>query len=117
MTPNQILLATGTSAILIGIVYSHIGWTNIRDCFKMWFSKEYWIHCNIVEASALLTKMIIVIPGLIFGIQLWWLYFLALLTSLALIWSSNKKLLPTNVGFNTMWVWLSCMVLFQSVRV
>jgi hypothetical protein len=36
-----------------------------------------------------------------------------LLTSLTLIWASNKKLLPTLVGFNTMWTWLSLMVLAQ----
>jgi hypothetical protein len=34
-----------------------------------------------------------------------------LATSLALIWASNKKLLPTLVGFNTLWAWISLMVL------
>jgi hypothetical protein len=29
---------------------------------------------------------------------------------LTLIWASEKKLLPTLVGFNTIWVWISCMV-------
>jgi hypothetical protein len=41
------------------------------------------------------------------------LFFLTLFTSLTLIWASNKKLLPTLVGFNTIWVWISCMVLSQ----
>jgi hypothetical protein len=36
-----------------------------------------------------------------------------LATSLTLIWASNKKLLPTLVAFNTMWAWLSLMVLAQ----
>jgi hypothetical protein len=30
-----------------------------------------------------------------------------------LIWASEKKLLPTLVGFNTIWAWISCMVLSQ----
>jgi hypothetical protein len=32
---------------------------------------------------------------------------------MALIWASNCKLLPTLVGFNTLWIWISCMVLAQ----
>ena len=79
----------------------------------MWFTKEYWTNYNTVEFVSWLTKAIIIIPGLIFKIQLWWLYFLTLVTSLTLIWASNKKLLPTLVGFNTMWAWLSLMVLAQ----
>jgi hypothetical protein len=50
---------------------------------------------------------------LIFGISIWWLYFFTLATSLTLIWASEKKLLPTLVGFNTIWAWISCMVLAQ----
>jgi hypothetical protein len=44
------------------------------------------------------------------------LFFIILVYShskLTLIWASNKKLLPTLVGFNTMRVWLSCIVLAQ----
>jgi hypothetical protein len=40
---------------------------------------------------------------------------LTLATSLTLIWASNKKLLPTLVAFNTMWAWLSLMVIAQKV--
>jgi hypothetical protein len=113
MTVTQIAFACIASIVLVGIVYSHTGWRNIADCYRMWFTKEYWTNYNIVEAASWLAKAIIIIPGLIFGIQLWWLYFFTLLTSLTLIWASNKKLLPTLVGFNTMWVWLSLMVLAQ----
>jgi hypothetical protein len=45
--------------------------------------------------------------------QIWELYWIALLTSVGLIWASNKKVLPTLVGFNTIWAWISCMVLAQ----
>ena len=113
MTVAQIAFACIASIVLVGIVYSHTGWRNIADCYRMWFTKEYWTNYNIVEAASWLAKAVIIIPGLIFGIQLWWLYFFTLLTSLTLIWASNKKLLPTLVGFNTMWVWLSLMVLAQ----
>lgn len=79
----------------------------------MWLNKEYWTNYNTVEFLSWAAKATIIIPGLIFHIQIWWLYFFTLFTSLTLIWASNKKLLPTLVGFNTLWVWISCMVLTQ----
>ena len=113
MTTQQILFATGTWIVLILIVYKHITFTKIKECYGMWFTKEYWTDYNTVEFVSWVAKAIIIVPGLIFHIQIWWLYFLTLFTSLTLIWASNKKLLPTLVGFNTMWAWLSCMVLAQ----
>jgi len=113
MTTQQVLFATGTWIFLILIVYKHITFTKIKECYGMWFTKEYWTDYNTVEFVSWVAKAIIIIPGLIFHIQIWWLYFLTLFTSLTLIWASNKKLLPTLVGFNTMWTWLSCMVLAQ----
>lgn len=115
MDVTQILMACFFTLILLVIVYHHSGWSNIRDCYAMWFTKKYWTDYNIVEAASWLTKAIIIVPGLIFGIQLWWLYFLTLLTSLSLIWASNKKLLPTLVGFNSLWTWISCMVIAQNL--
>ena len=115
MTVNQIVFACSVWAVLIGIVYTFTGWSKIKTCYQMWFTREYWTNYNIVEAVSWLAKAMIIIPGLIFGIQLWWLYFFTLVTSLTLIWASNKKLLPTLVGFNTMWVWLSMMVIAQHV--
>jgi hypothetical protein len=113
MTFEQIMIAVVAWIFLISIVYKHSGWKKIKECYGMWFTKEYWTDYNTVEFLSWLAKGIIIVPGLIFGIQLWWLYFLTLLTSLSLIWASNKKLLPTLVGFNTLWVWISCMVLAQ----
>ena len=113
MTIEQAIIATAIFLILIILVYNHIEWRNIKNCYSMWFKKEYWTSYNTVEFFSWITKAIIIIPGLIFGIQIWWLYFLTLATSLALIWASNKKLLPTLVGFNTIWAWISCMVLTQ----
>jgi hypothetical protein len=113
MTIEQILVATVVWAILIGISYTHSNWSNIISCYKMWLTKEYWTDYNRVEFASWFAKATIIVPGLIFGIQLWWLYFLTLATSISLIWASNKKLLPTLVAFNTLWAWISCMVLAQ----
>jgi len=115
MSFDQILFACVTWAILIAIVYHRTGLENIKKCYSMWFTRAYWTDYNIVEFASWVAKAIIIVPGLVFGIQLWWLYFLTLATSLTLIWASNKKLLPTLVGFNTMWTWLSLMVIAQHV--
>jgi len=115
MTAYQLLIANTTFLIFILIVYRHSTFAAIKDCYAMWFKKEYWTDYNIVEFLSWAAKAIIIIPGLIFGISIWWLYFLTLFTSLTLIWASNKKLLPTLVGFNTIWVWISSMVLSKNL--
>jgi hypothetical protein len=113
MTIEQILIATAVWAVLTAIVYTHTRWGEIKKCYGMWFTREYWTDFNIVEGLSWLTKAIIIVPGLIFGVSVWWFYFLTLATSLTLIWASNRKLLPTLVAFNTLWAWISCMVLVQ----
>jgi hypothetical protein len=113
MNSVQILSGCLLWLVLIVLVYRHITFTKIKECYGMWFTKEYWTDYNTVEFLSWAAKACIIIPGLIFGIQLWWLYFFTLATSLTLIWASEKKLLPTLVGFNTIWVWISCMVLAQ----
>ena len=114
---SLILLQTTVATILwltlMVIVYYQISLSKIRECYSMWFTKEYWTDYNIVEFASWFAKALIIVPGLVFGIQIWWLYFLTLATSITLIWASNKKLLPTLVGFNTLWVWISCVVLVQ----
>tara|TARA_E500000178_G_C16595525_1_gene562315 strand:+ start:271 stop:519 length:249 start_codon:yes stop_codon:yes gene_type:complete len=79
----------------------------------MWFDRKYWTNYNLIEAIAWIAKAAIIIPGLIFGIEIWELYFISLFTSMLLIWASYKKLLPTLVAFNTLWIWLSMMVIVQ----
>jgi len=113
MTLEQIIWATAVWAVLIGIVYTHSQWSEIQRVYSMWFRRDYWTDYNIVEGLSWLTKAIIIVPGLIFGVSVWWFFFLTLATSLTLIWASNRKLLPTLVAFNTLWVWISCMVLAQ----
>jgi len=115
MTQEQVIWTFAVWATLIGGVYLLTGWRKIWDCYSMWFTREYWRPYNIVEALSWVAKAIIIIPGLVFGIQIWQLYFFALLTSLTLIWASNEKLLPTLVGFNTIWVWLAVAVIVKNL--
>ena len=69
--------------------------------------KKYWNKANTVEFFAFMTKAFIIIPGLLFSVQIWWLYIFALVTSLALIWSSTVKTLPTIIWFNILWSFLA----------
>ena len=115
MIIDQYLYGTISAIFFLTIVYWLTGFEKIKDCYKLWFTKEYWTNYNTVEFLSWAAKAIIIVPGLIFGISVWWLYFLTLFTSLTLIWASNKKLLPTLVGFNTLWTWISCMVLAKNL--
>ena len=117
MNFNQILIATIVSIIIIFIVYKHIGIKEVVNTYQLWLKKDYWVNYNIVEALSWFTKAIIIIPALIFDINIWQLYIFSLITSAMLIWASNKKLLPTLVGFNTLWIWLSCMVIAKHLVV
>jgi hypothetical protein len=115
MTGSQVTVATVIWLAIVYVLYKHITFTKIQECYGMWLQRKYWTDYNIVEALAWLTKAIIIIPGLIFKIEIWWLYIFSLVTSTMLVWASEKKLLPTLVGFNTMWIWLSLMILAQHI--
>jgi hypothetical protein len=69
--------------------------------------KKYWNKPNTVEFFAFIVKAMIIIPGLLFGIQIWWFYIFAALSSLGLIWSSTKKTIPTLIWFNILWTALA----------
>jgi hypothetical protein len=75
--------------------------------------KEYWNLPNTVEFFAFMTKAAIIIPGLLFNTQIWWLYIFALVTSLSLIWSSTVKTLPTIIWFNIIWSFLASAALVK----
>jgi hypothetical protein len=75
--------------------------------------KEYWNLPNTVEFFAFMTKAAIIIPGLLFNTQIWWLYIFALVTSLSLIWSSTVKTLPTIIWFNIIWSLLASTALVK----
>ena len=74
---------------------------------KQMFHKEYWTKANIVEFICFMNKLVIIVPGLIFGVQWWWLYIIAAITSAGLVWSSTVKTLPTIILFNIAWIILA----------
>jgi hypothetical protein len=80
---------------------------------KSMFNIKYWTRANTVEFFAFMTKLLIIFPGLLFGKQLWWLYIFALLSSLALIWSSTVKTLPTIILFNIGWSILASLAILK----
>lgn len=68
---------------------------------------SYWNKENTIEFLAFMTKVAIIIPGLLFGIQFWWLYIFALISSTALVWTSTVKTLPGIIVFNIIWIILA----------
>lgn len=112
MTTLQLFVALAAFALITFILYRHIGFARIRDCYGMWFDRAYWTDYNTVEFFSYVAKVVIIVPGLIFGLQIWWLYWFTLLTSATLVWASYKKALPTLIGFNTVWIFISvfCLV-------
>ena len=80
---------------------------NIVGAVRTMSSRTYWNAPNTVEAWGFATKIAIIFPGLLFGRQFWWLYIFAIISSVALIWSSTRKTLPTIILFNVCWVALA----------
>lgn len=105
-------------AALLGLVvtlavYTVVGWRQIASCMAMWLRADYWTTYNTVEFLAWATKAAVIVPGLVFGLEVWWLHVLTLGTSVALIWASMRKLLPTLIAFNTLWIFLSMTVILR----
>ena len=74
---------------------------------------DYWTKANTIEAWGFATKLVIIFPGLLFGRQFWWLYIFAIASSIALIWSSTVKTLPTIILFNVAWVLLASIAILK----
>jgi hypothetical protein len=94
-------------------LYKWVGVSNIVKRYEMFFNPQYWINYNTIEFAAWMAKAIIIIPGLIFKVELWWGHWITLLTSSLLIWASMKKSLPTLILFNTIWIGISLLVLIR----
>jgi hypothetical protein len=82
---------------------------------KTMFNKKYWTRENTVEFFAFVVKAVIIIPGLLFDIQFWWLYIFALVSSIALIWSSTVKTIPTLIWFNILWSFLAIFAIIKNI--
>jgi hypothetical protein len=80
--------------------HRHLQWL---VALRTMFSREYWNVPNTVEFFAFVVKGLIIIPGLLLGVEIWWLYIFALISSIALIWSSTVKTIPTLIWFNILW--------------
>ena len=79
----------------------------IANAVKSMSNRSYWNRANTVEACGFATKIAIIFPGLLLGQQWWWLYIFAIISSVALIWSSTVKTLTTIILFNVCWVILA----------
>lgn len=99
--------------LYLSTLYALIGFSKIKERYQMFLSKEYWTDYNTIEFVSWMGKAIIIVPGLIFGIELWYMHFLTLATSSALIWASMRKSLPTLILFNTIWICISLSVLIK----
>lgn len=97
----------------IGLLFYFIGYGRIKDKILMYKYKSYWTDYNVIEFSAWMAKAAIIVPGLVFGKEIWWLHFLTLLTSSLLIWASMKKSLPTLIVFNTLWIIISLTIILK----
>ena len=87
------------------------------DALKTMFHKEYWNRANTVEFFAFMTKIFIIFPGLLFNKQIWWLFIFAFVSSLALIWSSTVKTLPTIIWFNILWTILAGLAILKHFNI
>ena len=99
--------------VYLSLLYFAIGFDMILNRYQMYFNKEYWTDYNTIEFCSWMAKAIIIIPGLIFGIELWYMHFLTLATSSALIWASMRKSLPTLILFNTIWICISITIILR----
>jgi len=75
----------------------------IKLVTKQLFTRDYWTKVNFIEFWAFSTKLAIIIPGLLWNKQWWWLYLFALVSSASLIITSTIKTLPTIIYFNLVW--------------
>ena len=87
-------------------------WEWLR-ALRLMLYKRYWSKPNTIEFVAFVVKAAIIIPGLLFDRQIWWLYILALMSSLLLIWSSTVKTIPTLVWFNILWSILAIIAIIK----
>lgn len=104
-----------TYTIFITLLYYIVGYKKIWERLIIFKTKEYWTDYNVIEFMSWMAKAIIIVPGLIFGIELWYMHFLTLTTSSLLIWASMRKSLPTLIVFNTIWIIISLTIIIKNL--
>ena len=111
----QIIISLIIFLSITALVYSRVGFANISSSYSLWFKEGYWVNYNVVEAIAWIAKAAVILPGLVWQKEIWQLHLVTLLTSALLIWVSERKLLPTMVAFNTLWIGLSTVVIVRNI--
>lgn len=111
----EIIVSAVTFFTITAFVYFRIGFANITNSYRLWFQEGYWVNYNIVEAGAWIAKAAVILPGLVWQKEIWQLHIVTLFTSALLIWVSERKLLPTMVAFNTLWIALSSVVIVRNL--
>lgn len=104
-----------TYITFISVLFYFIGFKKIWSKLLMYLDKSYWTDYNTIEFAAWMAKAAIIIPGLVFGKEIWWLHFLTLITSSLLIWASMRKSLPTLIVFNTLWIIISLTIILRNI--
>jgi hypothetical protein len=102
-----------TYIVFIGLLYYLVGIKKITSRLQLFKTKDYWTDYNIIEFASWMAKAIIIVPGLIFGIEIWYFHFITLITSSLLIWASMRKSLPTLIVFNTIWIVISLTIILK----
>ena len=111
----ELVLAATLFSVVTLLVYYHVGFANIVNSYRLWFGEGYWVNYNVVESVSWLAKAAVILPGLVWQKEIWQLHIITLFTSALLIWVSERKLLPTMVAFNTLWIGLSSVVIVRNI--
>jgi len=111
----DIIISTIVFLTITTLVYSLVCFANISNSYNLWFQDGYWVNYNVVEAVAWIAKAAVILPGLVWQKEIWQLHIVTLFTSALLIWVSERKLLPTMVAFNTLWIGLSTVVIVRNL--
>ena len=102
-------------SVFIAALYWLVGFRKIWKRILMFRNGKYWTDYNVIEFAAWMAKAIIIVPGLIFGVELWYMHFLTLITSSLLIWVSMRKDLPTLILFNTILIVISLTIIIRNL--
>lgn len=101
--------------LYVSLLYSLVGIGRVKEKYSMFLDRKYWTDYNIIEFFSWMAKAAIIVPGLIFGIEVWWMHFFTLTTSSLLIWASMKKSLPALMLFNTIWIFISLTIIIKNL--
>jgi hypothetical protein len=112
---DKIMIYLIVYILFLSALYTSVGWGKIWNRILMFRDGKYWVDYNVIEFFAWMAKAIIIVPGLIFGIELWYMHFFTLLTSSLLIWASMRKELPTLIIFNTIWILISLTIIIRNL--